>query len=70
MRTFIETLTPKQISHIIPILEQGLELEKVKYLATKDPSARPRIADSCVFLSSLRVRQLFIRRGGDPDHIG
>lgn len=60
----IATLPGVDISNIIYIMEQGLELEKAHYIATKNPDSRKRIADSCVFLSVLHFRQLDINRPG------
>lgn len=60
----IESLSFAQISNIIPVIEQGLELEKVEYLATKDPVLRTRIADTSVFLSLLYFRKLNVDRPG------
>ena len=60
MWKLIETLTPTQLSHIIPVIEQGLEFEKLKYPATKDLESLDRITDTCLFLSSLYLRQLDI----------
>lgn len=62
MRKLIDSLTPSQLSNIIPVIEQGLELEKATYLATKDPDSRRRIADTCFHLSLLYVRQLNTNR--------
>lgn len=72
MRQLFETLTPEQISNIIPVVERGLDLERIEYLATQNPEARGRIADSSVFLSLLRARQLYVDGSGcsDTDHIG
>ncbi len=64
MQNFIESLTPAQISRINAIFEKGLEIEKAEYCATHDPEGRSRIADGCVFLSFLRVRQLYINGSG------
>lgn len=64
MRNLIELLTPTQLSNIIPVIEQGLEFEQLKYPATKDPIALSRITDTCLLLSSLYVRQLDINRPG------
>jgi hypothetical protein len=55
---FIKALTPTQVSHIIPILEDGLELQKLKYLATRDEQLRIVISDGCVLLSFLYFRSL------------
>ena len=61
---FIESLSFVQISNIIPVIEQGLELEKVEYIATKDPAVRARIADTSVFLSLLYFRKMNVDRPG------
>lgn len=66
MHKFVELLSITQISHIIPVIEQGLELTKLEYLATKDPDKRNQISASCVLLSFLRLRKLDINGpGGD-----
>lgn len=62
MRRIHETLNASQIANIIPVIEQGIELEKATYLATRDPESRSRISDSCVFLSELYIRQMNINR--------
>lgn len=59
---FLETLSPAQIRNIITVLEKGLELEKLEYLATKNPETRERINATCVFLSILYFRKLNINR--------
>lgn len=58
MRKIIDILTPNQLSNIIIVIEQGLELEQLKYPATKDPECLSRITDTCLFLSSLYIRKL------------
>lgn len=61
-----ESLSPSHLNNIIPVIEQGLELEKATYLATKDPASRCKISDTCFLLSLLHARQLNINRpGGD-----
>lgn len=62
MRTFIETLTITQLSHIIPVIERGLALEEIEYIATKNPEGHARICDACVFLSLLYIRKMDINR--------
>lgn len=56
--SILKTLESVETRNIIYIMEQGLELEKAHYLATKNPQSRRRIADSCVLLSVLHFRQL------------
>lgn len=62
MRKIIESLTLEQLSNIIPVIEQGLELTKIEYIATKAPDTRCQIADTCVLLSFLYARKLYIDR--------
>lgn len=62
MRKFVESLTSSQLDHLIPVIEQGLEFEKLQYIATKDPESRCRIADTCIALNFLYIRKLDIDR--------
>lgn len=55
---FIKAMTPVQVSNIIVLLEKGLEIHKMEYLATRDPQTRSEISDGCVLLSFLYFRQL------------
>lgn len=68
----IEHLTHTQLLNIIPVVERGLELAEVEYLATKNPETRARICDTCIFLSFLYIRKLNINRslGELPDASG
>lgn len=60
MQRIIESLTLEQITNIIPVIEQGIEFEALKYPATKDPESLSRISDSCLFLSLLYLRKMHI----------
>jgi hypothetical protein len=55
---FIKALSPTQVSSIILLLEKGLELHKLEYLATRDEQSGTEISDGCVLLSFLYFRQL------------
>lgn len=58
MRELIESLDPSRLLNVILITEQGLELEKLHYSATKDLESLNRINDTCLFLSALYIRKL------------
>lgn len=62
MQRIIESLTLEQIQNIIPVIEQGIEFESLKYPATKDPKSLSRISDSCLFLSLLYIWKMNIDR--------
>lgn len=53
----IDRLDISQLDNIIISLEQSLEMDKLEYLATKDPDTRTRISDTCFFLSILYCRR-------------
>lgn len=55
---FIKALSNTQVSNMIPVLEKGLEITKMEYIATRDETLRMGISDSCVFLSFLYFRQM------------
>ncbi len=55
---FIKALSPAQVSNIIPILEKGLELHKLEYIASQDIDTGRQISDACVLLSFLYFRKL------------
>ena len=54
----LSTLTDSQIESLIPVIEQGMELDKLTYIATRDEALRDRISDTCVFLSVLYFRRI------------
>lgn len=51
--TFFESLSITEISRITSVIEKGLEVERLEYLASQDPEVRDRISDTCFFLSFL-----------------
>jgi hypothetical protein len=55
---FIQALTSTQLASIIPVIEDGLEIQKIKCLASPDEEIRNRISDTCVLLSFLYFRQI------------
>jgi hypothetical protein len=50
---FMKALSNTKGSNIIPILEKGIEIEKMEYIATQDIDSLNRISDACVLLSFL-----------------
>lgn len=55
---FIKALSPVQVSHIISIIETGIEVQKLEYFATRDERSKPVISDGCTLLSFLYFRQI------------
>jgi hypothetical protein len=55
---FIKALSPTQVSSIILLLEKGIELHKLEYIATCEEQMRADISDGCALLSFLYFRQL------------
>jgi hypothetical protein len=55
---FIKSLSKSQVSNIIPVLEKGLEIQKLEYIATQDINTGRQISDTCILLSFLYFRQL------------
>lgn len=62
---FMNVLSYLDATAIIPVIENGLELEKLKYLATHDPQSQQRITDTTVLLSFLYFRAWDLSSGGD-----
>jgi hypothetical protein len=55
---FVKALSLAQVSNIIPIIEKGIELQKLETIATKDPEARGQVSDASILLSFLYFRTL------------
>lgn len=55
---FIKALSNAQVTSLISILEKGLEVSKVEYIATQDDELRSAISDGCILLSFLYFRSL------------
>lgn len=55
---FIKALDVTETNRIIPVLEAGLEIYKLKLLAEPTDETRSRISDTCVLLSFLYYRRV------------
>lgn len=52
-----EALTTTELSHIIPVIQKGLELEKLEFIVNKDQKIRDRIFDTELLLTYLHLRK-------------
>lgn len=59
-----EALTSTELSHIIPVIEEGLALTELQYRATREEHLRERITNTCILVSFLRFRKLLLETGG------
>lgn len=53
----LQELTADQITNIIPVLEKGIEIEKLHYLLNHDTEAQKRIVDAQSLLTFLTLRK-------------
>ena len=53
----LQELTFDQITNIIPVLEKGIEIEKLHYLLNQDTEVQKRIVDAQSLLTFLPLRK-------------